>query len=519
MEGTRGTRLEESESLVGTVHGVSGPVVTATRMAGAAMYELVRVGHAELVGEIIRLEGDMATLQVYEETSGLQVGDPVRRTGTPLAVELGPGILGSIFDGIQRPLRDIAAATGSIYIPRGTNVPALPRHLDWDFVPSKDLRVGSHVTGGDIYGSVAENSLLRHRLMVPPRSRGTVTYIAPPGHYGVADVVLELEFQGVREPLSMIQLWPVRQVRPVAEKLPGNHPLLTGQRVLDALFPCVQGGTTAIPGAFGCGKTVISQALSKFSNSDVIVYVGCGERGNEMAEVLRDFPEGSRWPSTSGTWACTAASWPTPPRAGPRRCGRSRGAWPRCPRVFWGLDKKLAQRKHFPSVNWLISYSRSLRALEPHYERAHPELPALRDRARRILQEEEELAEIVQLVGKASLAEGDKVTLEVAKLLKDDFLQQNGYSAYDRFCPFYKTVGMLQNLVTFYELARAAVEGAGPEEQRVTWATIREGLGDILYRLSAMKFQDPLKDGEQRILANFARLQEEMVAAFRSLGD
>ncbi|XP_041577038.2 V-type proton ATPase catalytic subunit A isoform X1 [Taeniopygia guttata] len=615
MEGTRGTRLEESESLVGTVHGVSGPVVTATRMAGAAMYELVRVGHAELVGEIIRLEGDMATLQVYEETSGLQVGDPVRRTGTPLAVELGPGILGSIFDGIQRPLRDIAAATGSIYIPRGTNVPALPRHLDWDFVPSKDLRVGSHVTGGDIYGSVAENSLLRHRLMVPPRSRGTVTYIAPPGHYGVADVVLELEFQGVREPLSMIQLWPVRQVRPVAEKLPGNHPLLTGQRVLDALFPCVQGGTTAIPGAFGCGKTVISQALSKFSNSDVIVYVGCGERGNEMAEVLRDFPEltmevggrsesimkrttlvantsnmpvaareasiytgitlaeyfrdmglhsclladsTSRWAEAlreiSGRLAEMPADSGYPAYLGARlasfyeRAGRARclgsperegsvsivgavsppggdfsdpvtSATLGIVQVFWGLDKKLAQRKHFPSVNWLISYSRSLRALEPHYERAHPELPALRDRARRILQEEEELAEIVQLVGKASLAEGDKVTLEVAKLLKDDFLQQNGYSAYDRFCPFYKTVGMLQNLVTFYELARAAVEGAGPEEQRVTWATIREGLGDILYRLSAMKFQDPLKDGEQRILANFARLQEEMVAAFRSLGD
>nr|XP_041577038.1 V-type proton ATPase catalytic subunit A [Taeniopygia guttata] len=615
MEGTRGTRLEESESLVGTVHGVSGPVVTATRMAGAAMYELVRVGHAELVGEIIRLEGDMATLQVYEETSGLQVGDPVRRTGTPLAVELGPGILGSIFDGIQRPLRDIAAATGSIYIPRGTNVPALPRHLDWDFVPSKDLRVGSHVTGGDIYGSVAENSLLRHRLMVPPRSRGTVTYIAPPGHYGVADVVLELEFQGVREPLSMIQVWPVRQVRPVAEKLPGNHPLLTGQRVLDALFPCVQGGTTAIPGAFGCGKTVISQALSKFSNSDVIVYVGCGERGNEMAEVLRDFPEltmevggrsesimkrttlvantsnmpvaareasiytgitlaeyfrdmglhsclladsTSRWAEAlreiSGRLAEMPADSGYPAYLGARlasfyeRAGRARclgsperegsvsivgavsppggdfsdpvtSATLGIVQVFWGLDKKLAQRKHFPSVNWLISYSRSLRALEPHYERAHPELPALRDRARRILQEEEELAEIVQLVGKASLAEGDKVTLEVAKLLKDDFLQQNGYSAYDRFCPFYKTVGMLQNLVTFYELARAAVEGAGPEEQRVTWATIREGLGDILYRLSAMKFQDPLKDGEQRILANFARLQEEMVAAFRSLGD
>uniref|UniRef100_A0A8U7NYJ0 H(+)-transporting two-sector ATPase n=1 Tax=Corvus moneduloides TaxID=1196302 RepID=A0A8U7NYJ0_CORMO len=611
MEGTRGTRLEEAEreSLMGAVHGVSGPVVTATRMAGAAMYELVRVGHAELVGEIIRLEGDMATLQVYEETSGVQVGDPVRRTGKPLSVELGPGILGSIFDGIQRPLRDIAEATRSIYIPRGTNVPALPRHLAWDFVPSKDIRVGSHVTGGDIYGTVAENSLLQHRLMVPPRSRGTVTYIAPPGHYGVADVVLELEFQGVREPLSMIQVWPVRQVRPVAEKLPANHPLLTGQRVLDALFPCVQGGTTAIPGAFGCGKTVISQSLSKYSNSDVIVYVGCGERGNEMSEVLRDFPEltmevggrsesimkrttlvantsnmpvaareasiytgitlaeyfrdmglhsclladsTSRWAEAlreiSGRLAEMPADSGYPAYLGARlasfyeRAGRARclGTPELSPgvsppggdfsdpvtsatlgivQVFWGLDKKLAQRKHFPSVNWLISYSRYLRALEPHYERAHPELPALRDRARRILQEEEELAEIVQLVGKASLAEGDKVTLEVAKLLKDDFLQQNGYSAYDRFCPFYKTVGMLQNLVTFYDLARGAVEGAGPEEHRVTWATIREGLGDILYRLSAMKFKDPVKDGEQRILASYAQLQEEMVAAFRNLED
>ncbi|XP_066062807.1 V-type proton ATPase catalytic subunit A-like [Chamaea fasciata] len=617
MEGTRGTRLEEAEreSLMGAVHGVSGPVVTATRMAGAAMYELVRVGHAELVGEIIRLDGDMATLQVYEETSGVQVGDPVRRTGTPLSVELGPGILGSIFDGIQRPLRDIAEATRSIYIPRGANVPALPRHLTWDFVPSKGIRVGSHVTGGDIYGSVAENSLLQHRLMVPPRSRGTVTYIAPPGHYGVADVVLELEFQGVREPLSMIQVWPVRQVRPVAEKLPANHPLLTGQRVLDALFPCVQGGTTAIPGAFGCGKTVISQSLSKYSNSDVIVYVGCGERGNEMSEVLRDFPEltmevggrsesimkrttlvantsnmpvaareasiytgitlseyfrdmglhsclladsTSRWAEAlreiSGRLAEMPADSGYPAYLGARlasfyeRAGRARclgtperegsvsivgavsppggdfsdpvtSATLGIVQVFWGLDKKLAQRKHFPSVNWLISYSRYLRALEPHYERAHPELPALRDRARRILQEEEELAEIVQLVGKASLAEGDKVTLEVAKLLKDDFLQQNGYSAYDRFCPFYKTVGMLQNLVTFYELARGAVEGAGGEEQRVTWATIREGLGDILYRLSAMKFKDPVKDGEQQILAAYAQLQEEMVAAFRNLGD
>ncbi|XP_042640853.1 V-type proton ATPase catalytic subunit A-like [Tyto alba] len=605
----------EQESLLGCVHGVSGPVVTATRMAGAAMYELVRVGHAELVGEIIRLEGDTATLQVYEETSGVRVGDPVLRTGKPLSVELGPGILGSIFDGIQRPLRDIAQLTRSIYIPRGASVPALPRHLSWDFVPSKDVRVGSHVTGGDIYGTVAENSLIQHKIMVPPRSRGTVTYIAPPGHYSVSDVVLELEFQGSAEPLTMLQVWPVRQTRPVAEKLPANHPLLTGQRVLDALFPCVQGGTTAIPGAFGCGKTVISQSLSKYSNSDVIVYVGCGERGNEMSEVLRDFPEltmeadgrtetimkrttlvantsnmpvaareasiytgitlaeyfrdmghhvsmmadsTSRWAEAlreiSGRLAEMPADSGYPAYLGARlasfyeRAGRARclgsparegsvsivgavsppggdfsdpvtSATLGIVQVFWGLDKKLAQRKHFPSVNWLISYSRYLRALEPHYEGLHPEFPALRRRAREILQEEEELAEIVQLVGKASLAEADKVTLEVAKLLKDDFLQQNGYSSYDRFCPFYKTVGMLHNMVTFYELARHAVEATAPGERRVTWATIRESLGDILYKLSAMKFKDPVKDGEANITAAFAQLNEEMQAAFRNLED
>ncbi|XP_064899092.1 V-type proton ATPase catalytic subunit A-like isoform X1 [Columba livia] len=617
MAGTGAARLAEAEreGLLGAVHGVSGPVVTATRMAGAAMFELVRVGHAELVGEIIRLDGDTATLQVYEETSGVRVGDPVLRTGQPLSVELGPGLLGSIFDGIQRPLRDIARDTGGIYIPRGTNVPALPRHLAWDFVPSKDIRVGSHVTGGDIYGTVMENSLLQHRIMVPPRSRGTVTYVAPPGNYSVTDVVLELEFQGHAEQLTMLQVWPVRQTRPVAEKLPACHPLLTGQRVLDALFPCVQGGTTAIPGAFGCGKTVISQSLSKFSNSDVIVYVGCGERGNEMSEVLRDFPEltmevdgrtetimkrttlvantsnmpvaareasiytgitlseyfrdmgynvsmmadsTSRWAEAlreiSGRLAEMPADSGYPAYLGARlasfyeRAGRARclgnparegsvsivgavsppggdfsdpvtSATLGIVQVFWGLDKKLAQRKHFPSVNWLISYSRYLRALEPHYERLHPEFPALRRRAREILQEEEELAEIVQLVGKASLAEADKVTLEVAKLLKDDFLQQNGYSSYDRFCPFYKTVGMLQNMVTFYELARHAVEATAAGERRVTWATIRENLGDILYRLSAMKFMDPVKDGEATITAAFAQLNEEMQAAFRNLED
>jgi V-type H+-transporting ATPase subunit A len=280
---------EHREGLFGYVYGVSGPVVIAENMSGSAMYELVRVGHYELVGEIIRLEGDMATIQVYEETSGVSVGDPVLRTGKPLSVELGPGIMGNIFDGIQRPLQDINEITNSIYIPRGINTKSLNRSNMYDFVP-ESVKIGSHITGGDSYGYVHENSLIKHKMMLAPKAKGTVTYIAPQGSYNLDDVVLETEFDGEITKHTMVQIWPVRTIRPCAEKLRANHPLLTGQRVLDALFPCVQGGTTAIPGAFGCGKTVISQSLSKYSNSDVIVYVGCGERGNEMAEVLGDFP-------------------------------------------------------------------------------------------------------------------------------------------------------------------------------------------------------------------------------------
>uniref|UniRef100_A0A8D2JCE1 H(+)-transporting two-sector ATPase n=1 Tax=Varanus komodoensis TaxID=61221 RepID=A0A8D2JCE1_VARKO len=606
----------EKESELGFVHGVSGPVVIACKMSGAAMYELVRVGHCELVGEIIRLEGDLATIQVYEETSGVCVGDPVLRTGKPLSVELGPGIMGSIFDGIQRPLKDITEMTQSIYIPRGINISALSRERKWDFSPCANIRVGSHLTGGDIYGVVRENSLIKHMIMVGhphPRSHhvaATFTDFSSP-----KDVVLELDFEGVKEKLTMVQVWPVRQIRPVSEKLPANHPLLTGQRVLDALFPCVQGGTTAIPGAFGCGKTVISQSLSKYSNSDIIIYVGCGERGNEMSEVLRDFPEltmevegktesimkrtslvantsnmpvaareasiytgitlseyfrdmgyhvsmmadsTSRWAEAlreiSGRLAEMPADSGYPAYLGARlasfyeRAGRVKclgsparegsvsivgavsppggdfsdpvtSATLGIVQVFWGLDKKLAQRKHFPSVNWLISYSKYLRALDEHYERLHPEFVSLRTKAKEILQEEEDLAEIVQLVGKASLAETDKITLEVAKLIKDDFLQQNGYSSYDRFCPFYKTVGMLQNMIAFYELARHAVESTAQSEHKITWATIRESLGNIMYKLSSMKFQDPAKDGEAKIKAYYAQLNEEMQNAFRNLED
>lgn len=239
------------------------------------MYELVKVGHDNLVGEVIRINGDKATIQVYEETAGVTVGDPVLRTGKPLSVELGPGLMETIYDGIQRPLKAIKDLSQSIYIPRGVDAPALSREVNYDFKPGQ-LKVGDHISGGDIFGSIYENSLLDdHKILLPPRARGTITSIAEAGSYNVEDKVLEVEFDGKKHTYSMMHTWPVRVPRPVTEKLAADYPLLTGQRVLDAIFPCVQGGTTCIPGAFGCGKTVISQSLSKYSNSDIIIYVGC----------------------------------------------------------------------------------------------------------------------------------------------------------------------------------------------------------------------------------------------------
>mmetsp|Transcript_55966 Transcript_55966/g.177336 ORF Transcript_55966/g.177336 Transcript_55966/m.177336 type:complete len:531 (+) Transcript_55966:51-1643(+) len=511
---------QEKESDYGYIRKVSGPVVIAEKMAGAAMYELIRVGTDKLIGEIIRLEGDCATIQVYEETSGLTVGDPVLRTRKPLSVELGPGLMGNIVDGIQRPLRAIAKQVGDCFIPRGIDVPVLDPSINWEFKPS-GLRVGDAITGGDIYATVQENNLLNHKVMLPPGAMGRVTYIAPEGHYTVNEEVIEVEFQGVKKKFTMKSQWPVRTPRPTAKKLMADTPLLTGQRVLDALFPSVLGGTCAIPGAFGCGKTVISQALSKYSNSDGIIYVGCGERGNEMAEVLADFPQltmttadgreesimqrttlvantsnmpvaareasiytgitlaeyfrdmgynfsmmadsTSRWaealreisgrlaemPADSGYPAYLGARLASfYERAGRVQCLGSPGregsvtivgavsppggdfsdpvtaATLGIVQVFWGLDKKLAQRKHFPSLNWLISYSKYMKSLEPFYEKSDPDFIGLRTTAKEVLQKEDDLNEIVQLVGKDSLAETDKITLETARLIKEDYLQQ-----------------------------------------------------------------------------------------------
>lgn len=579
------------------------------------MYELIRVGADNLIGEIIRLEGDSATIQVYEDTSGLTVGDGVTRTGKPLSVELGPGLLTTIFDGIQRPLKAIALSSGDCFIPRGVDVPALDRKKHWEFNPGK-VKTGDRLTGGDIYATVQENSLIEHRMMLPPGARGNVTYIAPAGEYSLTDKVIEVEFGGVKKEYTMLQAWPVRSPRPVAQKLLANTPLLTGQRVLDALFPSVLGGTCAIPGAFGCGKTVISQALSKYSNSDGIIYVGCGERGNEMAEVLMDFPQltmtlpdgreesimkrttlvantsnmpvaareasiytgitlaeyfrdmgynfsmmadsTSRWaealreisgrlaemPADSGYPAYLGARLASfYERAGrvtclgsPKREGSVTIVGAVSPpggdfsdpvtsatlgivQVFWGLDKKLAQRKHFPSVNWLISYSKYTKSLEPFYDQFDPDFINIRKTVREVLQKEDDLNEIVQLVGKDSLAEGDKITLETARFLKDDFLQQNSFTKYDKYCPFYKSVAMLRNITSFHNLATQAVErtaSGGAEGHKITFNVIKQRLGDVLYKITSQKFEDPA-DGEEAVKAKCQQVYDELHEKFRSL--
>ncbi|KXH47681.1 V-type ATPase [Colletotrichum simmondsii] len=601
-------KVEQEEDLGhGKIFSVSGPVIVAEDMIGVAMYELVRVSHDNLVGEVIRINGDQATIQVYEETAGVTVGDPVYRTGKPLSVELGPGLLNGIYDGIQRPLEKISEMSKTIYIPRGIAVPALDRNKKWDFEPT--AKVGDHISGGDVWGTVNENSFISvHRILLPPRARGTITKIASKGQYTVAEPLLEVEFDGKKTEYPMMQTWPVRVPRPTTEKLQANEPFIVGQRVLDALFPSVQGGTVAIPGAFGCGKTVISQSVSKFSNSDVIVYVGCGERGNEMAEVLKDFPEltidvdgrkepimkrttliantsnmpvaareasiytgitvaeyfrdqgldvammadsSSRWAEAlreiSGRLGEMPADQGFPAYLGAKlasfyeRAGRvvSLGSPERngsvsivgavsppggdfsdpvttstlgIVQVFWGLDKKLAQRKHFPSINTSLSYSKYTMVLDKWYEKDYPDFPRLRDRIRQLLSDSEELDQVVQLVGKSALSDPDKITLDIAALLKEDFLQQNGYSDYDQFCPLWKTEWMMKLMVGFHDEAQKAIA------QGQSWAKVREATGDLQAKLRQLKFEVP-SEGQEAIEKKYEDIQQQMLDKFASVVD
>jgi len=588
-------------------------VVVAEQMSGSAMYELVRVGREQLVGEIIKLTGDTASIQCYEETAGLTIGDPVERTGNPLQVELGPGIMNNIFDGIQRPLTAIAEATNSVFVPRGINVPALDHTKKWGFDPLP-LKTGDLLAGGSIIGNVVENKLINHNIMVPPNVSGRLKSLVKKGEYTVTETVAVLEDPqtGKTHDLRMAHFWPVRTPRPYQEKLPTNEPLLTGQRVLDSLFPSTLGGTCAIPGAFGCGKTCISQALSKHSNARCIVYVGCGERGNEMAEVLQDFPEltthvdgeeipimnrtclvantsnmpvaareasiytgitlaeyfrdmgmdvammadsTSRWaealreisgrlgemPADSGYPAYLGARLAYfYERAGTVRCLGSpdrlgsvtivgavsppggdfsdpvTSATLAIVQVFWGLDKKLAQRKHFPAINWNISYSKYHHQLGEYYSKSHPEFPALVKSVRQILQDEKDLQEIVQLVGKDSLGEEQKLKLEIARIIREDFLQQNSFTNFDFTCPLVKTIGMLKCIVTFFEQAQRAIGSSSSSEIKVTWNKIRNQLETEYVSLTTMKFVSPNLE-ENEILSEFNKRRQAIVTAFQDL--
>jgi V-type H+-transporting ATPase subunit A len=601
---------EEDESKYGKIIKVSGPLVVADNMAGAKMYELVKIGWSKLVGEVIKLEKDTASIQCYEDTSGLTVGDPVLKTGSPLAVQLGPGLFEQIFDGIQRPLAVIADKTGSVYVPRGIDVPSLNPDKEWQFTPVK-LKKGQLLSGGDVIGYVKENDLFyEHKIMLPPKAKGRVEEIQPEGGYNVNTPIIEIDVNGKIKKYSMSHFWPVRQARPVAEKHPGVEPLLTGQRVLDALFPSVLGGTCAIPGAFGCGKTCISQALSKHSNSQAVVYVGCGERGNEMAEVLKEFPlletevngvkhnimmrtilvantsnmpvaareasiytgitlaeyirdmgynvsmmadSTSRWaealreisgrlaemPADSGYPAYLASKLAQfYERAGavkclgsPDRSGSVSIVGAVSPpggdfsdpvtvntlynvQVFWGLDKKLAQRTHFPSVNWLTSYSKYENILETYFNSFDPDFVECKNTIKRILQDEEELTEVVQLVGKDSLSEDQKLILEIAKIIKNDFLQQNSFTEYDFTCPLRKTAGMMKCIVAYYNCALKALK-EGTSENKKSLDQIIKKTKEEYVDLTKMKFINP-KQGDEVFEKIFSDKKTAIEEKFKS---
>ena len=537
----------------GTITKVSGPLVVAEGLADANVSDVVRVGEQRLIGEILNMTGDSASIQVYEETSGLGPGAHVETTGMPLSVELGPGMLENIYDGIQRPLPEIRDLTGS-NITRGIEVPALNRERRWQFVPT--VEVGAMVTGGDVIGTVQETSAILHKIMVPPRMKGTIKAITG-GEFTVDETVAVLtDEQGNDHELNMIQRWPVRIARPYAQKFAPNKPMNSGQRIIDTLFPIAKGGTAAVPGPFGSGKTVVQHQLAKWADADIIVYVGCGERGNEMTDVLMEFPEltdprngeplmkrtvliantsdmpvaareasiytgitiaeyfrdmgydvavladsTSRWaealremsgrleemPGEEGYPAYLASRIAQfYERAGCVRCMGSddrRGsvtaigavsppggdisepvsqATMRIVKVFWALDSSLAYARHFPAINWLTSYSLYVDSLKPWYEETFgPEYMKNRDKAMSILQQESELQEIVRLVGQDALSPEDRLTMETAKMIREDFLQQNAFVDIDSYSE-YKRQFMLLHLILQYdvECREALAKGA-----------------------------------------------------------
>ncbi|MCI8828239.1 MAG: V-type ATP synthase subunit A [Ruminiclostridium sp.] len=555
---------------MGTIVKVSGPLVVATGLADANMADVVRVGEQRLIGEVLTMTGDTASIQVYEETSGLGPGAQVTTTGAPMSVELGPGIIENIYDGIQRPLGEILKKVQGNSLPRGVEVPSLDREKTWRFKPT--VAEGDQVEGGDVIGTVRETSVVLHKIMVPPNLKGTIESIQS-GSFTVLDTVAVLvDDQGTRHPLTLMQKWPVRVGRPYRHKYPPKTPLLTGQRIVDTLFPIAKGGTAAIPGPFGSGKTVMQHALAKWSDVDIVVYIGCGERGNEMTDVLREFPElvdprtgeslmkrtvliantsdmpvaareasiytgitiaeyfrdmgydvaviadsTSRWAEAlremsgrleempgeegypaylssrlaqfyerAGTVAClgsgeerrgslTAVGAVSPP--GGDLSEPVAQATMRIVKVFWALDASLAYRRHFPAINWLNSYSLYLESLKPWYdENLGKQFMEKRDKSMAILQEEASLNEIVQLVGKDSLSPGDQLTLETAKMIREDFLQQNGFLEVDWYSSYDRQDKMLGMILDYDRLCRGAI-ARGAEAGPLFEIPFRERIG------------------------------------------
>ena len=533
----------------GIITKVSGPLVVADGLADANVSDVVRVGEQRLIGEILNMTGDSASIQVYEETSGLGPGAVVETTGLPLSVELGPGMLENIYDGIQRPLPEIRDLTGEC-IARGVQVPALNRTRVWHF--DAVAEVGQHVSGGDVIGTVQETPAVLHKIMVPPKMSGVIKSIES-GDFTVEHTVAVLEdYKGEIHELDMIQRWPVRIPRPYAAKHTPNRPMNSGQRVIDTMFPIAKGGTAAVPGPFGSGKTVVQHQLAKWSDVDIVVYIGCGERGNEMTDVLNEFPEltdprngeplmkrtvliantsdmpvaareasiytgitiaeyfrdmgydvavladsTSRWaealremsgrleemPGEEGYPAYLASRLAQfYERAGVVDClgaDSRRGsvtaigavsppggdtsepvsqATMRIVKVFWGLDSSLAYARHFPAINWLTSYSLYVDNFRPWYNEQFGEKFMLnRDKAMHILQEEAELQEIVRLVGQDSLSSADRLTLETAKMIREDFLQQNAFVDEDAYSSYYKQFRLLDIVLRYDDVCRAVL--------------------------------------------------------------
>ena len=556
---------------MGKIIKVSGPLVVADGMADASMADVVRVGPQHLIGEILNMTGDRASIQVYEETSGLGPGAEVETTGAPLSVELGPGLIENIYDGIQRPLEEIVRRVGA-NITRGIQVPPLDREKLWSFTPT--AAAGDAVTGGDVLGAVPETESVLHKIMVPVGVSGTVEWLAEAGQYNITQPIARIRTaDGAVRELTMVQKWPVRVGRPYKKKFPPETPLQTGQRVIDTMFPIAKGGTAAVPGPFGSGKTVVQHQLAKWADVDIVVYIGCGERGNEMTDVLREFPEltdprtgeslmkrtvliantsdmpvaareasvytgitiaeyfrdmgydvaviadsTSRWaealremsgrleemPGEEGYPAYLASRLAQfYERAGIVQCVGSEArtgsltavgavsppggdlsepvaqATMRIVKVFWSLDASLAYRRHFPAINWLNSYSLYLDAVTPWFdEHMGPDFMKNRNRAMHLLQEENELNEIVQLVGKDSLSPKDQLTLEIARMLREDFLQQNAFMDVDSYSSFDRQMRLLALILHYETLCRDAIDKgtalpalfAIPARERLGWA-------------------------------------------------